>query len=99
MSNDSRLVVSLSGLKDLGITYCNQQLLRLEAAGKFPARLSLGGGRAVCFLMSEIRDYLAQRASTRAADAAERSRAARAGVARREQNKRTKAPEPAGDLP
>lgn len=36
-------------------------IYRLISAGKFPAPFSLGGGRAVCWLRSEVEDYMRQR--------------------------------------
>jgi predicted DNA-binding transcriptional regulator AlpA len=55
------LVVDPEGLKQLGVAFSNQHLLRLEASGCWPKRLSLGA-RRVCWLLAEIRAAIAQRA-------------------------------------
>ncbi len=52
-------------LKRMGITLSNTTLLRLEARGRFPRRLRIGG-TTVAWLMSEIDDWLAERAEERA---------------------------------
>lgn len=52
-------------LKRMGITLSNTTLLRLEARGRFPRRLRIGG-TTVAWLMSEIEDWLAERADERA---------------------------------
>jgi prophage regulatory protein len=77
------LVVSLEVLARLGVDFTNQHLLRMEADGRWPRRLSLGS-RKVCWLMSEVKAAIARRAEEREAAAVERSRAAREGVATRQ---------------
>ena len=72
------IVVDRAGLAKLGINLSNQWLLDLEAAGKFPKRLSIGG-RRVCWLLSEVRAFIEQRAGERDASAAERRRVTRPG--------------------
>jgi predicted DNA-binding transcriptional regulator AlpA len=69
------LVLSHEGLRQIGIHFTNQHLLRLEANGKFPRRASLAD-RKVCWVYSEIREWLAKRINDREALAGERSRAA-----------------------
>lgn len=54
-------------LHERGIRYSNVHLLRLEAAGQFPRRVPLGGGRSVTWLASEIDDYLAAAVAKRGA--------------------------------
>jgi predicted DNA-binding transcriptional regulator AlpA len=89
-------VVDMAGLQKLGITYTNQHLIRLEQKDRFPRRLSLGNRRVV-WMFSELKDWIAARAANRAADAAERSRVATAGVSTRQ--KRTMARSKAVDMP
>ncbi|MDZ4867624.1 MAG: AlpA family phage regulatory protein [Alphaproteobacteria bacterium] len=45
-------------LHERGIRYSNVHLLRLEAAGQFPRRVPLGGGRNVAWLAGEIDAYV-----------------------------------------
>lgn len=52
-------------LKRMGITLSNTTLLRLEARGRFPRRVRIGG-TTVAWLMSELNDWLAERAEERA---------------------------------
>ena len=89
-------VVNKPGLEERGIPYSNKHLLHLEKQGRFPKRLSLGERRVV-WLLAELKDWIAARAANRATDAAERSRAARAGVSTRQ--KRTVARTKAVDTP
>jgi predicted DNA-binding transcriptional regulator AlpA len=51
-------------LKKLGITYSNAHLLRLEASGRFPARIRLSVGRVV-WLYSEVLYFIDRRAAER----------------------------------
>ena len=93
MSNDvfqEPLIVGPDGLRRLGVPFSNQHLLRLEAQGKWPRRLSLGA-RRVCWQLEEVKGAIARRAAERESAAAERSRAARQGVATREGKRKTRA--------
>jgi predicted DNA-binding transcriptional regulator AlpA len=59
-----QLLLSRNDLKKLGITYSNAHLLRLEASGRFPARIRLSAGRVV-WLYREILDLIEKRAAER----------------------------------
>ncbi|MDE9449916.1 AlpA family phage regulatory protein [Aliiroseovarius sp. Z3] len=61
----NKRLVTRADLKRMGITLSNTTLLRLEARGRFPRRLRIGG-TTVAWLMSEIEDWLAERAEERA---------------------------------
>ncbi|MDX8353956.1 helix-turn-helix transcriptional regulator [Cognatiyoonia sp. IB215182] len=52
-------------LKRMGITLSNTTLLRLEARGRFPRRIRIGG-TSVAWLMSELNVWLSERAEERA---------------------------------
>ncbi|WP_245848377.1 helix-turn-helix transcriptional regulator [Actibacterium ureilyticum] len=52
-------------LKRMGITLSNTTLLRLEARGRFPRRVRIGG-TTVAWLMSELSDWLTERDQERA---------------------------------
>jgi prophage regulatory protein len=52
------------GLKEKGIRYSPTQLWRLMAAGKFPRRLTIGGGKN-CWVEQEIDDFIAARIAER----------------------------------
>lgn len=62
--NTPRLA-SRDDLKRLGIRVSNTTLLRWELRGRFPRRVR-PGGTTVAWLLSEIEDWLAERASERA---------------------------------
>jgi prophage regulatory protein len=51
-------------LRELGITYSNPSLLRLEAQGRFPRRLYLSPAK-VAWSKAEIFDWIAARAAER----------------------------------
>jgi prophage regulatory protein len=87
------LVIDPEGLKQLGVAFSNQHLLRLEASGRWPKRLSLGA-RSVCWLLAEVKAVIAQRATDRDAAAIERNRAARVGVETRAVRRKTAATGP-----
>ena len=72
---DEPFVISRDGLRRLGIDFTNQHLLRLEAAGRFPRRASLGHRRVV-WVYSEILAWISDRLKQREAAAAERRCAA-----------------------
>ncbi len=60
-----RTLASRADLKRLGINVSNTTLLRWEARGRFPRR-ARPGGTTVAWFMSEIEDWLADRADERA---------------------------------
>ena len=60
-----KTLATRADLKRLGITVSNTTLLRWEARGRFPRRARPGGTTVVWF-MSEIEDWLADRAEERA---------------------------------
>ena len=62
---DRPLLVTRDDLKRMGITLSNTTLLRLEARGRFPRRVRIGG-TTVAWLMSELSEWLAERAEERA---------------------------------
>jgi prophage regulatory protein len=62
---DRPLLVTRDDLKRMGITLSNTTLLRLEARGRFPRRVRIGG-TTVAWLMSQLSDWLAERAEERA---------------------------------
>jgi prophage regulatory protein len=63
-SSTSRLV-SHRGLKaEYGVDYSNGHLLRLEAQGRFPRRIKIGGGRTAWFA-HEIDAWLRSLRTTR----------------------------------
>ena len=51
-------------LKRFGISVSNTTLLRWEARGRFPRRIRLAG-TSVAWILSEIEDWLAERAAER----------------------------------
>lgn len=61
----NKRLATRADLKRMGITLSNTTLLRLEARGRFPRRLRIGG-TTVAWLMSEIEDWLKERAEERA---------------------------------
>lgn len=60
-----KTLATRADLKRMGITLSNSTLLRLEARGRFPRRLRIGG-TTVAWFVSEIEDWLAERADERA---------------------------------
>lgn len=60
-----KTLATRADLKRMGITVSNTTLLRLEARGRFPRRLRIGG-TTVAWFLSEIEDWLAERADERA---------------------------------
>lgn len=79
---DDKVVLTGDDLAKLGIRLSNPTRLRMEGTSAFPKRLSLAGRRVV-YLTSEIRDWIAQRASEPA------SQRARCGDAPKEGNPMT----------
>lgn len=61
----NKRLATRADLKRMGITLSNTTLLRLEARGRFPRRVRLGG-TTVAWLMSELNDWLSERAEERA---------------------------------
>lgn len=59
-----RTLASRADLKRLGINVSNTTLLRWEARGRFPRRIRMGGTKCA-WLMSELRDWLSERAEER----------------------------------
>lgn len=60
-----RTLASRADLKRLGINVSNTTLLRWEARGRFPRRIRMAG-TSVAWFLSEIEDWLADRAAERA---------------------------------
>ena len=50
-------LIAPEGLPGFGITLCNRQRRRLEAAGRFPRRVALSD-RTYAYLEAELLDYL-----------------------------------------
>ena len=65
----SRLLYSRVDLRRRGINISNSSQLRMEAAGLFPVRVRLGGqkGRTVCWIATEIDEYIENLANEREA--------------------------------
>lgn len=61
----NKRLATRADLKRMGITLSNTTLLRLEARGRFPRRVRIGG-TSVAWLMSELNDWLSERADERA---------------------------------
>jgi predicted DNA-binding transcriptional regulator AlpA len=61
----SKVLLSRSDLKDLGITLSNSSLLRAEARGSFPRRLRLSPA-TVCWDRAEVYAWLDSRRAERA---------------------------------
>lgn len=61
----TKTLATRDDLKRMGITLSNTTLLRLEARGRFPRRVRIGG-TTVAWLMSELSDWLAERDQERA---------------------------------
>lgn len=61
----NKRLATRADLKRMGITLSNTTLLRLEARGRFPRRVRIGG-TSVAWLMSELNDWLSERAEERA---------------------------------
>jgi predicted DNA-binding transcriptional regulator AlpA len=60
-----KTLATRADLKRLGITVSNTTLLRWEARGRFPRRIRMAG-TTVAWFLSEIEDWLADRAAERA---------------------------------
>lgn len=60
-----KVLLTRADLKALGIWQSNTTLLRLEAGGRFPRRLRIGG-TAVCWDRPEIMMWIEDRRSERA---------------------------------
>lgn len=73
------IVVDRQGLAAFGIRFTNAWLLRMEQQGRFPHRIALGPRKCV-WVVQEIRDWVAARASQRATHADERRNAVRASA-------------------
>jgi len=68
MNRYSKQIVSKKELKTiLGIPYCPQHIARLEAAGRFPKRITLGQNR-VAWLLSEVEAWIDERIAKRDAN-------------------------------
>lgn len=65
ISNGRKALATRADLKRLGITVSNSTLLRWEQRGRFPRRIRMAG-TSVAWLLSEIEDWLAERADERA---------------------------------
>lgn len=61
----SKVLLSRSDLRDLGITLSNSSLLRAEARGSFPRRLRLSPA-TVCWDSNEVAEWLESRKAERA---------------------------------
>lgn len=70
MANDNdhrahgRVLYTRADLRRYGIRVSNSTLLRLEAAGKFPARIRLSG-HSVAWIAAEVDAHVAELASSR----------------------------------
>jgi predicted DNA-binding transcriptional regulator AlpA len=53
-------ILTFAGLKECGIPYTRQHIGRLEAAGQFPDRIQLGGGR-VGWIENEVAEWIRSR--------------------------------------
>lgn len=62
-------LVSLKGLRTLGIEWCRVHLMRLVHTGQFPRPLRPTGGR-LFWVRSEVEQWIAERAAERDADSA-----------------------------
>lgn len=60
----NKMLVTREDLKRMGINVSNTTKLRWEAQGRSPRRIRMGG-TTVAWLMSEIEDWLAERAEER----------------------------------
>ncbi len=58
------LLLTRGDLPKLGIKLSNSTLLRLEAAGRFPKRIRLGG-HSVAWVATEIHEHVQRLASSR----------------------------------
>lgn len=61
----TKTLATREDLQRLGINVSRVTLLRWEARGRFPRRIKMGG-TTVAWFMSEIEDWLAERAEERA---------------------------------
>ncbi len=60
----TKTLATREDLQRLGINVSRVTLLRWEARGRFPRRIKMGG-TTVAWFMSEIEDWLAERAEER----------------------------------
>jgi prophage regulatory protein len=74
-SSPPRLVTHRGLKAEYGVDYSNGHLLRLEAQGRFPRRIKIGGGRTVWFA-HEIEAWLRSLGATRDQRDAEGDRSA-----------------------
>lgn len=61
----TKTLATREDLQRLGINVSRVTLLRWEARGRFPRRIRMGG-TTIAWFMSEIEDWLAERAEERA---------------------------------
>ncbi|WP_299374945.1 AlpA family phage regulatory protein [uncultured Tateyamaria sp.] len=61
----SKMLATRDDLKRMGIKVSNVTLLRWEARGRFPRRIRMAG-TTVAWFLSEIEDWLKERAKERA---------------------------------
>lgn len=59
-----KTLATRNDLKSMGINVSPTTLLRWEARGRFPRRIKMGG-TTCAWLMSELRDWLEERADER----------------------------------
>lgn len=64
ISDGRKTLASRADLRRLSINVSNTTLLRWEARGRFPRRIRMAG-TSVAWLLSEIEDWLADRAAER----------------------------------
>lgn len=60
----NKTLATRDDLKQMGIEVSNTTILRWELRGRFPRRIRMGG-TTVAWFMSEIEDWLADRAAER----------------------------------
>lgn len=65
IADGRKTLATRADLKRLGINVSNTTLLRWEARGRFPRRIRMAG-TSVAWFLSEIEDWLADRAAERA---------------------------------
>lgn len=61
---ETKILLSRTDLKNLGIFQSNSSLIRAEIRGTFPKRLRLSSG-LVCWVRSEIHDWIEARKAER----------------------------------
>lgn len=64
ISNGQQALATRADLRRLGIKVSNTTLLRWEAHGRFPRRIRMAG-TTVAWFVSDIEDWLADRAAER----------------------------------